>query len=67
MACCHSTARLMENIPILGHLMAACYACAGSRAKAERAAIKSTVGIVLAPVNIVAEAIDEATRNRSAK
>ena len=64
MACCQSTVRTLENVPVLGHLIAACYACSGNRAKAQRAAIKSTAGILLAPVNVPAEAIDEATRER---
>src|SRR6218665_3898372 len=60
-----STLRCLENIPILGHLMAAGYACGGGRAKGERAGLKATGGIVLAPINLVAEIADEATRKRS--
>lgn len=60
-----STLRCLENIPILGHLIAAGYACGGGRSKAERAGLKATVGIVLAPINLVAEIADEATRKRS--
>lgn len=55
--------RCFEHIPVLGHAIAAIHACRGSRNSAERAAINATVGIVLAPVNIVAEMVDEATRD----
>jgi len=54
--------RCLEHIPLLGHAIAAVHACRGDRNKAERAAINATVGIVMAPVNIVAEMVDEVTR-----
>lgn len=63
-----ATLRCLENVPILGHLLAAGYACSrGGRSKAERAALKATVGILLCPVNLVAEIVDEGTRKRSKK
>jgi len=55
--------RCLEHIPVLGHGIAAIHACRGERNNAERAAINATVGIVLAPVNIVAEVVDDATRD----
>jgi len=55
--------RCLEHIPVLGHGIAAMHACRGERNQAERAALNATVGIVLAPVNIVAEVVDEATRD----
>lgn len=57
--------RCLEHIPVLGHAIAAVHACRGDRNNAERAALNATVGIVLAPVNIVAEVVDEATREHS--
>jgi len=57
--------RCLEHIPVIGHAIAAIHACRGDRNNAERAAINATVGIVLAPVNIVAEMVDEATRDHS--
>lgn len=57
--------RCLEHIPVIGHAIAAVHACRGDRNNAERAAINATVGIVLAPVNIVAEVVDEATRDHS--
>ena len=57
--------RCLEHIPVIGHAIAAIHACRGDRNNAERAAINATVGIVLAPVNIVAEVVDEATRDHS--
>ena len=57
--------RCFEHIPVIGHAIAAFHACRGDRNNAERAAINATVGIVLAPVNIVAEVVDEATRDHS--
>jgi len=57
--------RCFEHIPIIGHVIAAVHACRGDRNNAERAAINATVGFVLAPVNIVAEVVDEATRDHS--
>jgi len=48
---------------VVGHGIAAIHACRGERNNAERAALNATVGIVLAPVNIVAEVVDEATRD----
>lgn len=60
-----SALRCLENIPLVGHAMAAGYACSDGRTKAERAGLKATIGLVLAPVNLVAEIADEATRKRS--
>ena len=57
--------RCLEHIPVIGHAIAAIHACRGDRNNAERAAINATVGIVLAPVNIVAEVVDNATRDHS--
>ena len=67
METCQSILRCLENIPIVGHLLAACYACSGERSRAERAGLKATAGFLMAPVNIVAEIVDEATRKRPEK
>ena len=71
MACCGeaclSVLRALENIPGLGHMIAACYACCGSKDKAERAAIKASVGICFALCNCPIEMIDECVRSRSTK
>ena len=67
METCHSTVRCIENVPILGHIMAAVYACSGDVTRAERSAIKATIGILLLPFNVVAEAVDEATRKKPEK
>ena len=64
---CSSVLRCMENIPIVGHIMAFCYVCKGRRDKAKRAGIKATVGVLLAPVNFPAEVVDEIARKRSEK
>ena len=64
---CLSALRVLENIPGLGHLIAMCYACGGNKDKAERAAIKSSVGICFACCNCPAELLDECVRKRSTK
>jgi hypothetical protein len=42
---CMSALRCVENVPVLGHLLAAGYLAAGSKDKAERAVVKATAGI----------------------
>ena len=64
---CLSLLRALENIPVLGHGIAMGYACAGNKDKAERAAIKATVGIFFAVCNCPVELVDECVRTRSEK
>ena len=64
---CLATLRCLENVPIVGHIVAAGYACAGSKDKAERAGLKATAGLALCICNFPAEVIDESTRQRSPK
>ena len=64
---CNSLLRAFENIPGLGHLIAMCYGCGGNKDKAERAAIKASVGICFALCNFPVELIDECVRKRSDK
>lgn len=62
-----SILRVLENIPILGHIISAIYACSNCKDRAERAGIKATIGLVLAVCNCPAEAVDEMARYRSPK
>ena len=59
--------RVLENIPIIGHIISAIYGCSGCKDQAERAGIKATVGIGFASCNCPAEMIDEMVRHRSPK
>jgi len=59
--------RIIEHLPIIGHVIAGCQLCAGKQADAERAAVNATIGFAMFPVNMVAEIVDEATRDRSSK
>lgn len=62
-----STMRVIEHLPVVGHVIAGCHLCAGKKADAERAAVNATLGLALFPVNMVAEIVDEATRERSSR
>lgn len=62
-----SVLRVLENIPVIGHLVAALYACCGLKDKAERAGIKASVGIICVACNAPAETVDELVRYRSKK
>ena len=54
-----SVVRCLENLPGIGHMIAAMYSCcANDKDKAERAAIKATVGIMFFFVNFPAEVGD---------
>lgn len=64
---CLSILRVLENIPVVGHMVAACYSCVNNRDKAERAGIKATVGICFCLCNCPAEMLDEMCRHRSEK
>ena len=59
--------RCLENLPGIGHLVAAGYGCAKNKDKAERAGIKATVGIILFAFNFPAEVVDELGRKVSWK
>ena len=59
-----SILRVLENIPVIGHLLALFYICMGHKNSAQRAAIKATIGILLAIVNVPAEIIDEIRRKK---
>ena len=63
--CCRSSLRALENVPVFGHLIAMCYGCTNQKDKAERAAIKASVGFAFALCNCPAEAADEALRKRT--
>ena len=67
MEVCMSIGRALENIPIIGHGVAAIYGCCKNKDKAERAGIKATLGIVCCICNFPAEAVDECSRKRSPK
>lgn len=62
---CSSLLRVLENVPVLGHLIAMCYGCANNKDKAERAALKATVGIACGLCNCSVEAADEMLRKRT--
>lgn len=62
---CQSVLRSLENLPGIGHLIAMCYGCTNNKDKAERAAIKATVGIACGLCNCPAEVADEMFRKRS--
>ena len=56
---------MLENLPLFGHLIAMCYGCLKQKDKAERAAVKASVGCAFALCNCPAEAADEALRKRT--
>ena len=62
-----SALRCLENLPGIGHLIAAGYGCVKNKDKAERAGIKATVGILFFAFNFPAEVIDELGRKVSWK
>ena len=64
---CLSMLRVLENVPGVGHVIAAFYACATNKDKAERAGIKATIGICFCVCNCPAELVDEIVRYRSEK
>ncbi len=63
--CGQSFARVVENVPIIGHFVSAGHAGAKRKDRAERAALKATLGLCFCLCNFPAEAIDEATRRKS--
>ncbi len=62
-----STLRVLENLPLIGHMVAALYACCGLKSQAERSALKATLGIIMVVINFPAEMMDEISRRRSRK
>ena len=62
-----TTLKCLENIPIVGHLLAAFYMFLGDKDKAERSALKATFGIILGILSFPVEIFDEVIRTRSKK
>ena len=40
----YAIVRCLENLPLIGHGIAAVHACCGQQTRAERAALKATIG-----------------------
>ncbi len=62
-----ATLKCLENLPIVGHLLAAFYMFLGDKDKAERSGLKATWGILIGILNFPVEIFDEIFRKRSEK
>lgn len=62
---CLGMLRCLENIPVIGHLVASGYLMSGKKDQAERAGLKATVGLACCVFNFPAEVVDELTAKRS--
>lgn len=64
---CMSWLRCLENLPVIGHIVAAGYGCAKHKSKAERAGLKATIGLIFGIIQFPVELVDESVRRRSPK
>ncbi len=62
-----ATLKCLENLPIIGHILAAVYAFLGDKDKAERSGLKATIGLILGLLSFPAEIFDEIFRKKSKK